>query len=196
MVSRNPELERLGDRLRAFAKKNGVKLSEVVSVKIRPVRANGEQIWRDPGDDPTYKNARTKAGVQDDPNCAERYFGRALRGGDGTPFRISNDAVWIEHETGLEIIGLVLGVIGAIEPTYKGIKWLVDQLAGQGPGTKQSSRVAAAVRLELRFIRESQLIIIIVEEQVETLINSKNAYIAKVRQWLKTVVSVVVYPLA
>lgn len=162
------------ERLEKFAEIHGVSQDEVVSVRLRALQQDGSVAyvaW------PSHETAIERAGVARVPKSVPFFGAEYLPGGFRAYQTDQGEILWIPHETGLEWIGLILGIIGAIEPTYHGIKWLVNRWKGKPDRDIYQSNIVHSIQVELRMVRNGDLLQRVIIQQVETIIDTDGAFI-------------------
>jgi len=145
-----------------------------VSLRVRPLQPDGSVAyvaW------PSHEQAISLAEVSKIPESVPFFGAEYLPGGSRAYQPARADLLWIPHETGLEIIGLVLGVIGAVEPTVKGIKWLVNRLMGKPERDIYQPYPVATVQLEVRVLRGGQVYQQVLLQRIETLVEDERAFL-------------------
>ena len=183
----------LARRLREFAQQRQVAEEQVVSLRVRPLQPDGSVAyvaW------PSHEQAISLAGVSKVPESVP-FFGAEYLPGGFKAYQLAHaDLLWIPHETGLEIIGLVLGVIGAVEPTVKGIKWLVNRLMGKPERDIYQPYSVSTVQLEVRVLRSGQVYQQVILERIETLVDDEKGFLHTVEERIRTVTAYRAEPVA
>jgi hypothetical protein len=169
----------LVERLQKYAAMRGVPEDQAVSLRLRPLQKDGSPAyvaW------PSYEKAIELAGVSRVPATVPFFGAEYLPGGCRAYQPPRGDILWVPHETGLEIIGLVLGVVGAIEPTIKGFKWLVNKLMGKPEPDIYQPYPVDTIQLAARFLRNGQFHQVLILERIETIIEDEKAFVRQVEQ--------------
>jgi hypothetical protein len=166
--------DRLIERLEKFAQIHGVPTEEIVSIRLRPLQKNGSKAyvaW------PSHEGAIELAGVSRVPRSTTFFGAEYLPGGFRAYQTEQEDIIWIPHEDGLEWIGLALGIIGAVEPTIKGIKWLVNRLMGKPERDIYQPYPVHSISVEIRQLREGSLYQQVIIERMETIIENEKEFL-------------------
>ena len=165
------ELEKLAERLSVFAEQFGVPVTEVVSLKFRPVMPGAKYI--DPfgksdanaylyGSEYSAGKRAVKLTVPTQP------LGQEIARTCVHPFPWSSDyqdfisqfqntdppILWVQHETGLEILAAVASVATIIGVALQVWEIMREQIANnkQVPNSDLHSRQVTEVRAEIRYI--------------------------------------------
>ena len=141
--------EKLTKRITSYAETCGLKSTEVVSLKLRPVQDGAQYadpFGRQDANAYLYASEYSAGKTVADLDSAGDFTNANQFGESVLQFRDSEPAVlWIQHETGLEILGGVAAVVGIVAGLIKIYETIFDKIE-QNKKAEGSDRYHKAVR--------------------------------------------------